>query len=1114
MKSLLSGKFSCVLLCSALGMAIGEAAANTISIADNPLQTATGLPPNILFVIDDSGSMRWGFTPDSLVGELEKYSWDPRYFTEVCKGAGSYAGANNTCYYDMTGKRYLASSAQNKSYFNPNEKYDRPRKADGSVMDEVSFKAAPINGYDPSSGTINLETNYRAIMDDFYYQAAFNNSWRTGFTISPNGKAGHAFYYTYNSSCTHGIYDDRCYDYKKVSDTEKQKFANWFAFYRTRIQTSKWAIGEAFAHEKLKPEMRVGYGALNHSGLVKTDVTEFSGTGRSGFYNSLYSQGASGGTPLRTALDAAGKYFQQNKPWRDNPSDEDSKIRTCRQSFTILMTDGYYNDDYSGVDNADKDDGPLIPGPGTETGQYKSSDPFKDEYSNTLADIAMHYWKNDLLPLVDNLVPVNDKEYNPAFWQNMTTFGVSLGIPTELYPSNPDAAFDAIKNKTEIKWPNPAARDSAKLDDLLHAAVNSRGGFFNASEAGEFAGKLAKALQQMNSGTGSASNLGGVSTSSQTGAKIFQGRYKGDDWSGDLWTYDADNGMKIAWKASEGIPSHDVRNIKYFKGTTLSDFKATEVTTTELALTTTAEINNKEKLVNYLRGDQSSEIGKTNGVFRTRSSLLGDIAHSAPLYVGAAERKNYHRNGWPESASYLAHIEANKARKGVVYVGTNDGMLHAFSDNANLGAGAGKELFAYVPKAVLPRLKHLADPDYQHQYYVDGVLAAGDAYVDIGGTGAKWKTLVLGTLGRGAAGSTNSIFALDATNPAEITPLWEVSHPELGQNTGKVLIARANDGKWIGIIGYGYNNSTNKGGILVFNLATGATIKKIALPTSSAAPNGFAQLESWDMDLDGNVDYVYAGDYQGNIWKFDISKSNTSQWGLANSNSPIFTAKIGTEPQPITSGISISREPSTGKTWVMFGTGSYLSVTDKTSTSKQTIYGFVDETGENNTAITLTRSNLKARTYQESGDYRALESSTALQSAEKGWYIDLGAGGERVVLPPLMIDNVLVINTLKPDDDPCLAGGISWRMAIDPYKGGRLKRNFFNTANFSNGVPTSGVKTAAPTVGYTVIKTEDKDGKPIYTEVSGQGDASTPPSRPINVVALGRRLTWRELTNE
>ena len=197
----------------------------------------------------------------------------------------------------------------------------------------------------------------------------------------------------------------------------------------------------------------------------------------------------------------------------------------------------------------------------------------------------------------------------------------------------------------------------------------------------------------------------------------------------------------------------------------------------------------------------------------------------------------------------------------------------------------------------------------------------------------------------------------------------------------------------------------------------------------------------------------------------------------------------------------------------MFGTGSYLSVGDKGDTNKQTIYGVVDETDDSRTSVTLTRSNLKARTYQESGDYRALQESTPLTDSEKGWYIDLGAGGERVVLSPLMIDNVLVINTLKPDNDPCKAGGISWRMAIDPYRGGRLKRNFFNTTNFSDGVPTSGVKTESPTVGYTVIRTKDEDGQPIYTEVSGQGDASTPPSRPINVVALGRRLTWRELTN-
>ena len=1119
MKTSVSGKLRCLLLCSALGLAIGEAAANTISISDNPLQTSIGLPPNILFVIDDSGSMRWGYTPDALVE-------DGFNSALVCRTI-NYAGTD-TCGSRMGENAYLASSKLNTSYYDPSRTYTPPIKSDGiSRYAQASFTNARVNGYDTNSVTVDLATNYRAIMDDFYLQTdcvryRSNGSCREyaarGFALSPfgdsvdyEGKAGRAFYYQYNSAnsgCGNNEKSSSCYTLVRLeNDTAKQNnFANWFSYHRTRMQTSKWAIGEAFAHEKLKPEMRVGYGALNYSGLVKTDVTEFSGTGRSGFYNSLYSQGASGGTPLRTALDAAGKYFQKDKPWRDNPSNDNSPIRTCRQSFTILMTDGYYNDAYSGVGNADKDDGPLIAGPGTQTGQYESSVPFKDEYKDTLADIAMHYWKNDLLPLVDNLVPVNDKEYNPAFWQNMTTFGVSLGIPTELFPENPELAFAAIKGKTEIKWPDPAASNSAKIDDLLHAAVNSRGGFFNAGDGGEFAGKLAAALQQMNAGTGSASNLGGVSTSSQSGAKIFQGRYKGEDWSGDLWTYDADNGMQVAWKASEGIPAHESRKIKYFKGNTLSDFINANVTSAELALTPTEAIN-KENLVNYLRGDQTFEVEKTNGVFRKRSSLLGDIAHSAPLYVGATKPKNYHRNGWKESASYLNYIEKHKARKGVVYVGANDGMLHAFSDDKNLEGGAGKEIFAYVPKAVLPRLKALADPDYEHQYYVDGVLTTGDVHI-----GSSWKTLVLGTLGRGASGGSNSIFALDVTDPTKITPIWDMPYAEVGQNTGKVLIARNSDGVWIGVIGYGYNNSTNKGGILIFDLATGATIKKIALPNSSAAPNGFSQLETWDSDMDGNVDYVYAGDYQGNIWKFDISNTETNQWDVANSNNPIFTAKIGSTVQPITSGLSISREPNTGKTWIMFGTGSYLAVSDKVSTDKQTIYGIVDETDGSKTAITLTRSNLKQRTYQESHNYRSLEESTVLDVNDKGWYIDLVNNGERVVLPPLMIDNVLVINTLKPDDDPCKAGGISWRMAIDPFKGGRLKRNFFKTPNFAKDVPTSGVKSEKPTVGSTIIITTDENGNKKFTNVLSEGDGG------IQGEDLGdatlQRLTWRELTNE
>jgi len=168
MTTILSKKSICAVVCSLLGLAIGEAAANTIGVSDSPLQTALGVPPNVLFVIDDSGSMRWGFTPDALASRLTADPGNSRDFPRDCDGSGNYAGVSNTCYYKTTNLRYLVSPRLNKAYFDPTKNYSPPVNSDGTQMANASFTAAPVNGYIGSSTTINLSTDYRSIMDDFY----------------------------------------------------------------------------------------------------------------------------------------------------------------------------------------------------------------------------------------------------------------------------------------------------------------------------------------------------------------------------------------------------------------------------------------------------------------------------------------------------------------------------------------------------------------------------------------------------------------------------------------------------------------------------------------------------------------------------------------------------------------------------------------------------------------------------------------------------------------------------------------------------------------------------------------------------------------------------------
>lgn len=1085
---------------------IGAAQA-AVDISPTPLQTGSAVDPNILFLLDDSGSMNWGFMPDNLVSRLVVDGYER--WVGYCDSIGNYAGVDNTCFYKIDNRAYLASSDVNKIYFDPDVTYTPPVKEDGSLFPQASFTNAKVDGYASSSATVSLKTNYRAIMDNYYYLGASGGYWRYGFTISPSANAGKAFYYQLKSSCSN-IYSSSCYDLKYVSDTQQDNFANWFSYYRTRMMAAKAGIGKAFQLQT--SSIRVGYAGINTAsddGTIKnssgksSQVKKFEGSARAGFFNWLYKKQPDGSTPLIGALTAAGEYYRTAQPWY--ASDTEAVELTCRQSFTLLMTDGYYDDSTSAVANADNVDGPNIAKPDGSVTKFLATHPFKDNHSNTLADVAMKYWHTDLRPSLENRVP-SSEDY-PAFWQHMVTFGIGFGVHGNVTPKT---AFAAIATKTAIPWQAPSSSDKAKIDDLLHASVNSRGGFFSADKPDEFAKGLTNTLNAINERVGSASNLAAVSTSTEAGAQVFQGRYVSGKWSGDLWAYDITDGATVKWKASEKLPGYTERNIKFIKDGKLTDFKADKVSKSEIAV---ANDGIKTAIVNYIRGDKSNEASENATYsFRNRTSILGDIVNSAPAYVGAPERMGYQRyTHWPEASKYEKFLSENNGRQPMVYVGANDGMLHAF--NANTG----EETFAYIPQAVIPQLHKLADVNYAHQYFVDGNTTVRDIYLN-----DSWRTVLLATTGRG---NFSSLFALDITNPESITVLFDIAVDAIGQNIGKPIVARSNDSSWTAILGSGFNNSANETGLLYFKLGdligefgnySGAAAKLLKVDNTSN--NGFGQIESWDYDFDGNMDFVYSGDLKGQIWKFDLRGSGG--WKVGNSAQPLFKAETDGTLQPITGGLTLSTEPHTGKLWIHFGTGKYLTLADLDSAKfkTQSIYGITDDFSDS--GATFKRSDLVVRVLTaDSADptKRGLSESTILDPGKRGWYIDL-ASGERVVLPGILADQKLEIVTITPDNDPCLAGGTSWKLAIDPYKGGRLKTNYFDTNNdgnfdendnLSNGEVTSGVLTDGILSGRTIIRT-GADGEP-YVGIDSDSAGKIGGPEALNIGIRSNRLTWREL---
>ena len=1004
--------FYLLILSAVLTSTVCQAA---IDLASAPLETGTTVDPNIMFLIDDSGSMQQGMMPEGLE--------DSASVSSSCS-TNSYAG-QSVCYYSMSGRVFLTSSHLNKLYYNPTVTYKVPKYADGTSLPAVSFTSARVDGYNSNSTTVNLSTSYRAVMS----AAASGTSTgaKANFAVSPDAKVAPAFYYTFKTGCSNA-YSDSCYDYNSLSSTtDKQNFANWFSFYRTRLLAAKAGIGDAFFQQGTA--MRVGYAGINNMGSLK-GVRQFSGSNRTNFFTWLYGVDADGGTPLRSALDKAGEYYSTKEPWRTDPTSSSSALLECRQNFTIMMTDGYYSSE-TVMSEQDNNQGPTITGPKGKTYTYQPVSPFASSQSNTLADVAMYYWRNELdagwasSEKLANTVPSSADD--PAFWQHMVTFGVGFGVTGTV---NAKSAFDAISNNGSISWPSTST-DSGKIDDLLHAAVNGRGGFFSASNPEIFASELSNTLSTIAERVGTSSNIAATAINSlQTESNLYQARYIAGEWSGDLWAYDTGNTTTPIWKATEQMPSAVARKI-YF-GTsagTANEFLWSNLSSAERTALASSDI------LNYVRGDTSKE-KRNGGSLRNRIRILGDLVNSSPELVEAPYDLNYQRYGWDGAASYRTFLQNTASRQSMIYVGGNDGMLHGFN------ADTGSEVFAYIPKTVMDPLPAqtvnvlnlYAQANYSHRYSVDGSPVVADVYLN-----NSWRSILLGSQGRGG----NGLFALDVTNPSAITAasvLWDRTYTELGQYLGTPQVTRTESGKWVVVVGYGYNNSTNQSGILIINLADGTVLKKI--PTgagTSADANGMSELNLLDIDNDGNTDWVFGADYHGYVWKFDLSASSEAAWTLAYNGLPLFQAKsAGNVRQKITGGLLASIDAKTGKVWLFFGTGSYLGVNDPSNQDQQSWYGIMD--GE----IIAGRTVLEQRTISNVGEQRVISNVSAMANSSRGWYMDLIDARERIVDPPLMVGTELVMNTTIPDTNVCNPSGAGYLMAVSPYTGSRLKQTFFD----------------------------------------------------------------------
>lgn len=436
-----------------------------------------------------------------------------------------------------------------------------------------------------------------------------------------------------------------------------------------------------------------------------------------------------------------------------------------------------------------------------------------------------------------------------------------------------------------------------------------------------------------------------------------------------------------------------------------------------------------ESLLNYIRGDRSAE-GPTG--FRERERLLGDIIHSTPVYVGKPLR-GYTLPG------YGAFANANRNRPGRVYVGANDGMLHAFD------AATGNEEFAYIPSKVLPNIPELAQIPYAHRYFVDGPMVGEDAYF-----GGAWHTVLVGTLGAGGMG----LFALDVTNPVVVSQIdaasrlmWEFTDSDtniLGYTYSRPSVVLLNDDRWAVIIGNGYMSKDGKAALLVIDISDGSLIRQIQVDDQE--DNGLSSPAVIDIDGDLRADFAYAGDLNGNLWKFDLTSTNPGDWAPAWDKKPLFVTEYDStinHRQSITSAPTVGFHPEGGY-FVYVATGRLLDVIDgqtDRAVSPQSVYGIWDNVTDDFDlpfeSTDLLQQSLRLATHPSQTE--AVRTATANApdwTVHHGWATRLDAGG---VVPGtrVLADHVLRDGRVQfVSTDPTTVSGDNYLMQLNAYTGG------------------------------------------------------------------------------
>ncbi|WP_157667711.1 PilC/PilY family type IV pilus protein [Comamonas serinivorans] len=919
---------------------------------------------------------------------------------------------------------------------------------------------------------------------------------------------------------------------------------------------------------------------------------------------------SSGSTPTHNAYQTAlaeydKPYSQINSPWAESPGTRVGDYLTCRKSYVMLLTDGEYNisqsngvefnssTDLDGVGRVLGDGSTSYPPASVNSANiYKQAQNSSNSYKNTLADLAFHYWAKDadgisgnnnvkalsrITTVQNGIDPFWNPQNDPATWQHVSTYTIGYGKTASGWNSSPKLAtgetlFDSADLKRlmlgTLSWPTHTWSGNSLYMEMMHAAINGRGKYYPATTQQELVDAIKDLLtdvipvpqQQVTSATGS-------TLSAYADSDAYYTSYDTEQWSGDVTAVtlkSVANGGGVAatspWTGtaasqltSTGATARKIFTAQVdltgatpvwsghpFNWTDLSADQQTALRGTATVNPTTTTLGTNR--LAYLRGDRTKE-QKNGGSFRNRASMLGDIVNSDVWFMKGVPNAGY------TTGDYLDFVADKKNRTNALFVGANDGMLHAFD------ADDGSELFAYVPLGAYANLASLTDPGYSHKYFVDGSPFTADYCKTYSGSRcSSWGTMLVGFMGAGGKG----YFMIDVTDPAAVAatsvkmdttngvlPGNSAADPDIGYIFQKPVreksnalssrqIVRMNNDKWALVTGNGYN-STDEKAVLIIQYLDGSAPEKIYADATLNGSNGLSAPRLIDLNGDGRVDVAYAGDLRGKLYKFDLASTTASEWRVAGGGAMFKALNDDGAEQPITTAPVYMVHPSGGLV-VTFGTGRNVTLADRGDESVQSFYGLYDYGFELKTtggysaggvtvsaAADMTKaswsplpgtrgtsmveqtftsewSTSSNTTKDENGDGQVDEDfANVIGTTKRGWYLDLPVERERVLRNPTWFDGELlslysdVPAVAAVSNDPCEAvetsAAVGYRTVVNGVTGNAPQNSslFAETGGNREETKPGDVDTKTGDEGKTNCVGQDcETTDPRYVELGGR----------------------------